>query len=57
MDKSSIPSERKDEIIEALLGELMCGITQDGLDSLESIMDNDELKAYGYDLSEVETEG
>lgn len=54
MDKSAIATDRKDEIIESLLDEYMCGITQDGMEILEGIMSEEELEAYGYDLSEPE---
>lgn len=57
MDKDRITTERKDEIIEGLLGEYLTGITQDGLDCLLDVMSEQELAAYGYDLSEIEPEG
>lgn len=56
MDKAEISVERKDTIIEDLLAEYTCGITEDGLDALKGIMSEEELAAYGYDLSEIETE-
>lgn len=57
MDKSKITESRKDEIIEGLLNEYLAGITQDGLDCLLGVMSEEELAAYGYDLSEIEPEG
>lgn len=56
MDKSMIVPGRKDEIIKELIDEYMTGITQDGLEILQGIMHEDELEAYGYDLSETEQE-
>lgn len=56
MDKSKISGSRKDEIIEGLLNEYLSGITQDGLDCLLGVMSEEELAAYGYDLSEIEPE-
>lgn len=53
MDKSEISASRKDEIIQSLLDEYMRGITQDGLEILKGAMSEEELAAYGYDLSET----
>lgn len=47
-------SDRKDQIIRSLLDECMQGITNDGLDALKNIMSDEELKSYGYDLSETD---
>lgn len=54
MDKSQITMERKDEIIEGFLEEYMCGITEDGMEVLQNIMEPEEIEAYGYDTSEIE---
>lgn len=56
MGENKINTERKDQIIDALLKEYMSGITQDGLDVLKNIMTKEELAAYGYDLDNAGTE-
>lgn len=53
MDKSAITISRKDEIIESLLDEYMQGITEDGMEILKGVMSEEELAAYGYDLSKT----
>lgn len=56
MGENNIHTERKDQIIQALLSVYMTDITQDKLDELKRIMTIGELAAYGYDFDNAGTE-